>query len=269
MNLLLLSLLLLFLSLTYNIPGVVTFRGLNVSCPPPVGSSPSPLPPPPPRLDDDVGHRLTAGESQAALLTVGIMVFIGVSLCCICAPQRRTLIIVQVGLSGKGVSLQRQVNEIARTTDTSSPKGWQRILTATASALYLHPNYLISGYSSVRPEYSLAGLEKSFDELLCQEREKFDVESLTNAKNVQTQRAITSRAELGGGYKVVTILVAAKGAYNIPVIRSVDDIKAALRSLDIASSKLLAMQVLWTPQNENDTLSEQALLQSYPHLRHI
>ncbi|ONM07988.1 Myelin-associated oligodendrocyte basic protein isoform 1 [Zea mays] len=35
----------------------------------------------------------------------------------------------------------------------------------------------------------------------------------------------------------------------------------------IPSSKILAVEVLWTPQNENDTLSERELLEDYPLLR--
>ena len=36
---------------------------------------------------------------------------------------------LQVGLTGKASSLLKELNEIAKTTDTSSSKGWTHILT--------------------------------------------------------------------------------------------------------------------------------------------
>ncbi|MQL41638.1 DUF1517 domain-containing protein, partial [Escherichia coli] len=69
-------------------------------------------------------------------------------------------------------------------------------------------------------------------------------------------------------YIVITILVAAEGQHKLPTINGSGDLKEALQKLGtIPSYKLLAVEVLWTPQNENDTLSERELLEDYPLLR--
>ncbi|RWW07501.1 hypothetical protein GW17_00029119 [Ensete ventricosum] len=69
-------------------------------------------------------------------------------------------------------------------------------------------------------------------------------------------------------YYSVTILVAAEGGYKLPVINGSGELKEALQKLgSIPSSKTLAVEVLWTPQDENDTLSERELLEDYPLLR--
>jgi uncharacterized membrane protein len=90
-------------------------------------------------------------------------------------------------------------------------------------------------------------------------------------------------------------LVAAEGEHKLPSINGSENLKEALQKLgSILSSKLLvrsvivpshfqmllvlffftrffynylqAVEVLWTPQNENDTLSELELLEYYPLL---
>jgi len=68
----------------------------------------------------------------------------------------------------------------------------------------------------------------------------------------------------------VTILVAAEGEYKLPTINSNTDLKDALRKLgSIPVDAIQAIEVLWTPQDENDTLSERELLRDYPLLRSL
>lgn len=68
----------------------------------------------------------------------------------------------------------------------------------------------------------------------------------------------------------MTILVAAEGEYKLPAINGNADLKAALRKLgSISADSIQAVEVLWTPQDENDTLSERELLRDYPLLRSL
>lgn len=101
-------------------------------------------------------------------------------------------------------------------------------------------------------------------------------------------------------------MVAVKGAPNLPEIRSTEDLRKALHQLNSITSRetlvkseyidppliriltiqhqefvrnvvtlilcliiLQAVEVLWTPQVEHDTLSEDELLEKYPILRPI
>ncbi|XP_015573457.1 uncharacterized protein LOC8280927 [Ricinus communis] len=181
-----------------------------------------------------------------------------------------SVIMIQVGLTGQASSLQKELNEIAKTTDTSSSEGWKLILNETASALLRHQHYFISGYSRVNKHGDAESLEKNFRQLSMEEREKIDVESLVNVNSIRRQRAVIPKAsKLGRNFLVVTVLIAGKGSYKIPVIRSIDDLEEVLRSLSFASEKLMAVEVLWTPQDETDTLSEEELLEDYPLLRPI
>ncbi|EOY11137.1 Myelin-associated oligodendrocyte basic protein isoform 2 [Theobroma cacao] len=111
--------------------------------------------------------------------------------------------------------------------------------------------------------------EKRFNQLSIEERGKFDEETLVNVNNIKRQSTTSRKASgFSNEYIVITILVAAEGLHKLPPINGSRDLKEALQKLaSIPTSKILAVEVLWTPQNENDTLSERELLEDYPLLR--
>ncbi|KAH7665690.1 hypothetical protein IHE45_13G048900 [Dioscorea alata] len=185
------------------------------------------------------------------------------------ATQKTTVLKLQVGLLGMARSLQKDLNQIAETADTSTPEGLNFVLTETALALLRQPDCCISAHSSVDVRRSIEDGEKRFNQLSIEERGKFDEETLVNVNNIKRQRTSSQRPSVfSNEYIVITILVAAEGVHKLPIINSSSDLKEALQKLgSISSSKTLAVEVLWTPQNENDTLSEQELLEDYPLLR--
>ncbi|KAL6142785.1 hypothetical protein ACLB2K_061061 [Fragaria x ananassa] len=185
------------------------------------------------------------------------------------ATEKTTVLKLQVGLLGLGRELQRDLDRIADTADTSTPEGLSYVVTETTLALLRHPDYCISGYSSVSLKRSIEDAEKGFNQLSIEERGKFDEETLVNVNSIR-KRSSTSQRSNGfrNEYIVITILVAAEGVHKLPAINGSGDLKEALQKLaSIPPSKLLAVEVLWTPQNENDTLSERELLEDYPLLR--
>ncbi|TMX02093.1 hypothetical protein EJD97_022579 [Solanum chilense] len=166
-------------------------------------------------------------------------------------------------------SLQKDLNRIAEVADTSTPEGLSFVLTETTLALLRHPGYCISAYSSVDVKRSMEEGENRFNQLSIEERGKFDEETLVNVNNIRRKSSTSQRATgFSNEYIVVTILVAAEGAYKLPTINGSGDLKEALQKIaSIPSSRTLAVEILWTPQNENDTLSERQLLEDYPLLR--
>ncbi|OMO96427.1 hypothetical protein COLO4_15282 [Corchorus olitorius] len=185
------------------------------------------------------------------------------------ATERTSVIKLQVGLSGMARSLQRQLNRIAEVADTSTSKGLSYVLTETALALLRHPDYCISAYSSVDVKRSIDDGEKLFNQLSIEERAKFDEETLVNVNNIRRQSTASQKAsDFSNEYMMVTILVAAEGVHKLPPINGSKDLKEALQKLaSIPTSKILAVEVLWTPQDENDTLSKKELIEDYPDLR--
>ncbi|PHT74975.1 hypothetical protein T459_22252 [Capsicum annuum] len=185
------------------------------------------------------------------------------------ATDKTSVLKLQVGLLGLGRSLQKDLNQIAEVADTSTPEGLSYVLTETTLALLRHPDYCISAYSSVDVKRSMEEGEKQFNQLSIEERGKFDEETLVNVNNIRRKSSTSQRANgFSNEYIVVTILVAAEGAYKLPTVNGSGDLKEALQKIaSIPSSKILAVEILWTPQNEYDTLSERELLEDYPLLR--
>ncbi|KAF8388060.1 hypothetical protein HHK36_026726 [Tetracentron sinense] len=185
------------------------------------------------------------------------------------ATEKTSVLKLQVGLLGMARSLQRDLDRIAEIADTSTSEGLSYVLTETTLALLRHPDCCISGYSSVDLKRSIEDGEKRFNQLSIEERGKFDEETLVNVNNIKKQSTRSQRSNgFSNEYIVITILVAAEGVHKLPAINSSADLKDALQKLgSIPSRKTMAVEVLWTPQNENDTLSERELLEDYPLLR--
>lgn len=218
-----------------------------------------------------------------------------------------TVIKLQVGLLGTAKAIQKELDKIAQVADTSTRKGLSYVLQESTLALLRHPNYCISGYSSVDAELGIEDGEKRFKQLSKEEREKFDEETLLNLNNIkrQTFHSITvdnmggmddgeknfneqenldreplvsvnsikrqttsSKSSLSNEYIVVTILVAAEGLNKLPKVDCSGNLKVALQKLgSIPTNNIKAVQVLWTLQLENETLTERELLEDYPLLK--
>ncbi|CAK9266090.1 unnamed protein product [Sphagnum jensenii] len=183
--------------------------------------------------------------------------------------QKYSVLKLQVGLLGMARTLQRDLDRIAQRADTTTEEGLHYVLTETCLALMRHPDYCISGVSLSDIKRSISNGEERFNQLSLEERGKFDEETLVNVNNLRRRMMAAPKADrFNNEYIVVTILVAAEGEYKLPTINSNADLKDALRKLgSIPVDSIQAVEVLWTPQDENDTLSERELLRDYPLLR--
>ncbi|RID78964.1 hypothetical protein BRARA_A01740 [Brassica rapa] len=183
--------------------------------------------------------------------------------------QKTSVIKLQVGLLGLGRTLQQDFNRLAENADTSTSEGLAYVLTEATLALLRHPDYCISCYSSVDVRRSIEDGEKRFNQLSIEERGKFDEETLVNVNSIKRQSSkIRTASGFSNEYIVVTILVAAEGTHKLQPINGTVDMKEALQKIgSIPRNKIMAVEVLWTPQNEKDTLSERELLEDYPLLR--
>ncbi|XP_076916469.1 FLUCTUATING-LIGHT-ACCLIMATION protein 1, chloroplastic-like [Bidens hawaiensis] len=181
-------------------------------------------------------------------------------------PSPKSVVKLQVGSLNTDRSLQKELNRIAQSADTSTSKGWKFVLQKSVLSLLQHSSYCVSGHSSVDVKWSAEGCKKVFYKLSIEERNKFDEVTLVNVNSIR-KKSETSQSsnELPDGYIVVTIIVAARGVPELPPIQSNAQLKEALHKLaSIPSSDIMAAQVLWTPQKEDDSLSEQKMREDYP-----
>jgi uncharacterized membrane protein len=183
---------------------------------------------------------------------------------------------LQVGLLAKARELQTDLDRIAEHADTNSSAGLAQVLQESTLALLRHPEYWVYGGAESQ-QARLESAESQFNRLAISERSKFSQETLSNVNNVlkqaETRKALEAAGELAlpenpAEYIVVTLLVATQGKLDLPKINNDQDLRRAISQIGaVSSDRLLAMEVLWTPQAEGDTLSAEDVLLEYPDLK--
>ncbi|KAH6826358.1 hypothetical protein C2S53_003725 [Perilla frutescens var. hirtella] len=153
-------------------------------------------------------------------------------------------------LLDKERSVQKELNQIAETAETSTTEGIHHVLTETLVVLLRHPEYFLSAYTSVDEKSSSEEGERAFNKLSIKERVKFDMETLVSINKQKRSPSAPSKVGIGSEYIVITILVAARGELMLPSITNINELKEALLNLgSISVDRTMAVEVLWTTQN--------------------
>lgn len=186
---------------------------------------------------------------------------------------------VQVGLLANARELQPELNRLALTADTNTASGRATVLQEATLALLRHPEYWVYGATNSQ-KASLEAAEAKFNQFSLTERSKFADETLTNVNNVisdESQKALGGETKDGalqlkegdtGEYIVATVIVGATGNLDLPAINGTDDMRNSLQQIgSLGSDRLLAVEILWTPQADGDTLSADDILAYYPNLK--
>ncbi|MDY6783229.1 MAG: DUF1517 domain-containing protein [Cyanobacteriota bacterium] len=186
---------------------------------------------------------------------------------------------VQVGLLAEARALQGELNELALKADTGTAEGRATVLQEATLALLRHPEYWVYGAAETQ-QTRLDSAEVAFNQYALAERSKFSAETLSNYNNQLREEsgknAIAAAVndlssdlqKEGGEYILVTLVVGATNKLKLPAINDTDDLRQALQQLGgIGSDRLLAVEVLWTPQAEGDILTTNDLLANYPNLK--
>lgn len=184
---------------------------------------------------------------------------------------------LQVGLLAEARGLQADLDRIAQNADTNSASGLTQVLQETTLALLRHPEYWVYGGTESK-QARLEAAEAQFNRLALAERSKFNEETLSNVNNLlrqaEAKKALAASGKLANlpdnpaEYIVVTLLVAAQGKLDLPNINGAQDLRQAISQIgSVANDRLVALEVLWTPQAQGDTLSAEEVLIEYPELK--
>jgi len=186
---------------------------------------------------------------------------------------------IQVGLLSSARSLQQELTRLALESDTSSVEGLATVTRETAISLMRHPEYWVY-VSSANDNTKFSLAEQKFNSLVMSERSKLNAEVLSNVGGRvlqgKTVAALPSEGSSGledpSEYIVVTLLLAVAGdtLSKLPTLRSSEDLQAALSAIgSVPADNLLAVEVLWEPQSEDYTLTNDEILTVYPDLVRI
>ncbi|CAL5004388.1 unnamed protein product [Urochloa decumbens] len=222
-----------------------------------VGTAPVELSPAAKRRQDMIfwGGVALASAAGAALVKAALQY----------APPRTTVVKLQAALRGVAAakSFQKDLNDIAEKVEASNQRWYKFILTETIRSLRRHKDSCIS--SSLSDYW-----KEHFNKISIEERSKFDAETFSNLDGIKRKRSYSKKTDGSRNeYIVLTILIAAEGELKFPgVIRSSADLEAVVGKLNsVPAGEIRGIHVLWTPQQENDVLSEEELKEDYPYLK--
>lgn len=180
---------------------------------------------------------------------------------------------LQVGLLAGARELQDDLNRLAVSADTGSSAGLSKLLQETTLSLLRHPEYWAYAASEDK-QTRLLSAEQEFNRYTLSARSQFSQETLSNVNSQLTQAPAkaalpgTDGLEAPGEYILATVVVATQGKLDLPDIRATEDLRRALGQIGaVSSDNLLAVEVLWTPQQSGETLSADELIAEYPNLK--
>lgn len=177
---------------------------------------------------------------------------------------------LQVGLLGTARSMQRDLDRIASRADTSSPSGLHYVLQETVLALLRNPDQCVYGAASVDNKRGLSAGEDAFNKVSMEERGKFKEETLVNYGG-RSRQGSYSRGS--GGVQeliVVTLVAAVEGGLKMPRVTSGEELRTALNRLGaIRQEQTMAVEVLWTPQDEGDYYTRDEVFADFPTLNNL
>jgi len=186
-----------------------------------------------------------------------------------------TVSVVKVGLLANAREIQERLDALGRTADTNTAEGLSYILQETTLALIRCPDYWSYG-SATTKKTSFSAVENDFSQASMEARSKIAEETLTNigSRKSESSRSISNVEALDAApseYIVVTLIVANEGQLKLPKnIRNAEDLRTALTAVGgVGTESLQAVEVLWSPQGINSSLTEAEMLLDNPELKRI
>jgi uncharacterized membrane protein len=179
---------------------------------------------------------------------------------------------VQLGLGRSARALQSRLEQFAAEGDTASETGLAQLLGQTALELLREKSSIRYGTVQAAGPLSLARAETKMNGLALAERSRFQVERVRGAEGKVRRSDVAATASPDVlEYLVVTVIVATRTPCpGLTRLGSTEELDAVLRELGgIAPDTLLGLEVVWTPADPEDALTEADLLVTYPDLRAI
>ncbi|MBX3269031.1 MAG: DUF1517 domain-containing protein [Sandaracinaceae bacterium] len=168
--------------------------------------------------------------------------------------------------------VQATLTRLAQSGDTSSPQGLANLLRETVLALRrAEMSWLYVSQESFGP-IAPQSAEQQFRQIAMSQRSRFQKETVRAGwgGGVQQQDAGPMQAHKneGEGTVVVSVIVAAYRALQPMQGADANQLRAALDNrAALTADQLGALEVVWSPSEENDRMSTAELEQNYPEMQ--
>ncbi|AFZ15497.1 hypothetical protein Cri9333_4718 (plasmid) [Crinalium epipsammum PCC 9333] len=180
---------------------------------------------------------------------------------------------VQVALVAIARNIQSQLSDVAVNADTQTSEGLTELLQEAALALLRSPEYWSHVLAISQVVRSRKEAETIFNQFSVEERSKFNAETLAHVNGRVSRNTPISpnQDQDSAAYIVVTLLIGTENDKPLfDEILSPDALKQTLVHLAaIPSDHLLIFELLWSPQEETDSLTYDQLLTKYKDMIQI
>jgi uncharacterized membrane protein len=174
---------------------------------------------------------------------------------------------VRVALLASAKDIQEDLERLAQSGDTDSEEGLSQILQETTLALMRNPG--LTAYASGEIfQGSEQDMESLYGKLSMEERSKVSEEVLSNVGGKRTKHSHAGNGVTNlNEYILVSLLVATDYPLNVVTINSIDNLRESLVALgSILPENLMALEIIWQPEGDNEVLTKEELLSLYPDL---
>lgn len=175
-----------------------------------------------------------------------------------------------LGRSARGV--QDRLSDFASKGDTTSEAGLASLLQQSSLELLRNKDSIRYAATEARGPMSLTNAETAMNGVSLGERSRFQVERV----RVADGRAARSDAPAEEGKEalemvVVTLVAATRTPLDrFKPVATIDELSALLSELGgVAPNGLLGLEVIWTPADANDSMTETDVMTTYPELRSL
>jgi uncharacterized membrane protein len=177
---------------------------------------------------------------------------------------------LQIALGRSARGIQDRLASFASEGDTSTEAGLASLLQQTALELLRDKDSIRYAGVDASGPMSLTNAETKLNGLSLTERARFQVERVRGADgNVRRSAAAVEEGKEALEYVVVTLIVATRAPVaGFKSLGDRGDLDVLLAQLGSASpSGLLGLEVVWTPADPDDSMTETDLMTTYPELR--
>lgn len=174
---------------------------------------------------------------------------------------------LQIALLASATDVQSGLSDLSLRVDTSTEEGLRELLQASIMILLRHTEYWRHG-SGHAQTVNINQAESIFEQLSLEQRSKLTQETLSNVRGKIQAETVIAPEDESAMYIVVTLLVGtAHDQPQFQKLSTVEDFETALKRLaSTPPDYLLKLELLWSPQAENDSLTYDEFITEYTEM---
>ncbi|HEY5090306.1 MAG TPA: DUF1517 domain-containing protein, partial [Polyangia bacterium] len=187
-------------------------------------------------------------------------------------PGRAYLYKLQLALGRSARGIQERLADFATQGDTSTEAGLATLLQQTALEILREKEAVRYASAEARGPMSLTNAETAMNGVALAERSRFAVERVRGADgHVSRSSVAAEEAKEVLELVVVTLVVATRVPLDkFGALTSEEEMGALLAEIGgVSPDGILGLEVIWTPADPDDSMTEMDVMTTYPELRSL